>query len=405
MIKLWWIRNDPCGMFSAALTVGLVLFAHYVIVKLILLPWAGFSHHIIWFSAICILSLISHTRAQFTDPGAIPETFVPPPLPQSDLLDRSPYPCPAGPKICRACRTIKSPQAYHCGTCKRCLIRMDHHCPWVNNCVAIHNQKYFILFLVYTAASCFYAAAVLASRFFSCSSFPRQCTVTGWATALGIVTFVEALIFGLFVIIMMFDQFTAIFEGNQDEMQHYKQQLSSYEYNIEHKIPVYGPKPEKPLARTKYESLCLVFGESFSYRWFLPLNMPASIQEAFEAELRVGQKNANNAIDHINRHIELVGTLVQKQMQATKSSEAAAAQRYSFENMLDGGAGEHEEHYEGDFGSVDDSPYQASYSEQDDHDHNLEEKDDIDSPNHLDSDSEEEPVEPEFRNRFLKNQA
>lgn len=31
---------------------------------------------------------------------------------------------------------------------------MDHHCDWVDNCIGGGNQKYFVLFLLYTAIFC-----------------------------------------------------------------------------------------------------------------------------------------------------------------------------------------------------------------------------------------------------------
>lgn len=39
--------------------------------------------------------------------------------------------------------------------CKRCchiVLRKHHHCPWINNCVGLYNEQYFVRFLLFAIA-------------------------------------------------------------------------------------------------------------------------------------------------------------------------------------------------------------------------------------------------------------
>lgn len=48
---------------------------------------------------------------------------------------------------------------------------MDHHCPWINNCVGERNQKYFLQFLVYVGLLAIYSAAlVVGSWMYPCAT-------------------------------------------------------------------------------------------------------------------------------------------------------------------------------------------------------------------------------------------
>lgn len=53
-------------------------------------------------------------------------------------------------KRCDRCFVIRTPGTRHCSRCQGCILKMDHHCPWVYNCIGQFNQKFFIQFLVYS---------------------------------------------------------------------------------------------------------------------------------------------------------------------------------------------------------------------------------------------------------------
>jgi len=54
------------------------------------------------------------------------------------------------PNQCGRCLLSKPARAHHCSVCRRCVLKMDHHCPWLNNCVGAGNYRYFYLFLIWS---------------------------------------------------------------------------------------------------------------------------------------------------------------------------------------------------------------------------------------------------------------
>lgn len=105
----------------------------------------------------------SYTTAVFTDPGSttnrdgyglLPTAQGHPPATSFTVKSNGEI------RFCKKCQARKPDRAHHCSTCRRCVLKMDHHCPWLATCLGLRNYKPFLLFLMYTTLLSFYAFAV-----------------------------------------------------------------------------------------------------------------------------------------------------------------------------------------------------------------------------------------------------
>jgi palmitoyltransferase len=81
------------------------------------------------------MTWISYYMAIFTPPGSPPKDFEPA--------------AGAVKRWCFKCNAYKPERTHHCKSCKTCVLKMDHHCPWTYNCVGYKNMPHFIRFLVW----------------------------------------------------------------------------------------------------------------------------------------------------------------------------------------------------------------------------------------------------------------
>ncbi|XP_015114303.1 palmitoyltransferase ZDHHC15B isoform X2 [Diachasma alloeum] len=136
------------------------------------------AFYLFFFHILFLIFLWSYWQTVFTELVPIPDMFKVPAVEmeklqqaqseeaQSAILERLAQDLPVtnrtvrgAIRFCDKCQLIKPDRAHHCSVCRQCVLKMDHHCPWVNNCVAYHNYKFFMLFLMYALLYCVFIAA------------------------------------------------------------------------------------------------------------------------------------------------------------------------------------------------------------------------------------------------------
>lgn len=164
--------SSACGHFfmivMASFVLGLTFMTWWAVVPAVYLPWMlhggilekiGGSFICIGMSFLALMVAWCYLTCVFTDPGRVPpgwHPFASDEQAEVELqrlafadhyFDRRD---PRRPRFCKRCQQWKPERAHHCSTTGRCILKMDHHCIWVSNCVGLLNYKHFLLFLVWT---------------------------------------------------------------------------------------------------------------------------------------------------------------------------------------------------------------------------------------------------------------
>ncbi|XP_026060327.1 palmitoyltransferase ZDHHC3 isoform X1 [Carassius auratus] len=272
-------RRDPCGCICLILTYFSVFYADYVVIQYVLIPaysgsvWCTLHGSV--FNIILLLLLACHSKAVFSDPGMVP-------LPEtaidfSDLRSQSNHLNDRGCEgwtVCSRCETYRPPRAHHCRVCQRCIRRMDHHCPWINNCVGELNQKYFIQFLFYTGMASLYSMALVVSAWVWRIRSEREgdgdkegeeAPSKHLIVAHYIILLVESILFGVFVLVIFYDQLVSIIT-DETPIEQMRNRLLKDKPNTTH--PTHIAHTRKP----KIALLREVFGRGSIICWLFPLH-------------------------------------------------------------------------------------------------------------------------------------
>jgi len=240
-------------MFCVFFTWMLIFYAEFVVLRVILYSHPNKIFSVvngIIFQALAFLALSSHLRTMLTDPGAVPRGNA-----TKENIQLMGF--EEGQVIfkCPKCCSIKPERAHHCSVCQRCIKKMDHHCPWVNNCVGEQNQKFFVLFTFYIGLISYHSLFLGINHFISCIHGDwKTCTVYSPPATVVFILFLlfEALLFALFTSIMFGTQVSAIWYDETG-------------------IETLKKEEARWVKKSKWKSMQAVFGR-FSLTWFSPFS-------------------------------------------------------------------------------------------------------------------------------------
>ncbi|CAM9139849.1 unnamed protein product [Scytosiphon promiscuus] len=218
--RIWCNRTDTMGVVMATMALTALAYGEFVVVWVVFFTGNFVVANAIIYTFLTVMAVWCHLKTMLSEPGVVPRAALP-------LRDESEDGAvAANHTLCGRCESYKPTRAHHCRLCGRCVVRMDHHCPWMNNCVGVANQKYFILFLFYALAVTGYAVGLVLYHFIQCvaeSYCDDYSTLTANLIRAVLIIAAAAMIFTLS---MLMNQFHGVITGlgTVDRMQRRKKE-------------------------------------------------------------------------------------------------------------------------------------------------------------------------------------
>ncbi|KAJ7994060.1 hypothetical protein DPEC_G00262020 [Dallia pectoralis] len=151
------------------------------------------------FSLLVLLSVMLYFTVSLMDPGFVlsdsakgsSEEF-------EEMIPQNPI---SRLRRCGYCLLLQQPmRAKHCQTCKHCVRRFDHHCPWIDNCVGERNHRWFIIYLTVQLLALLWALQISWSGFQPAITWKLWFSVNGFLLAtlcvVGVFSLVVVLLLG-----------------------------------------------------------------------------------------------------------------------------------------------------------------------------------------------------------------
>ncbi|XP_052795358.1 palmitoyltransferase ZDHHC15B-like isoform X3 [Mya arenaria] len=267
------VRWTPVVFISA-----IVVWSYYAyVVQMCFLTVESIAERVIYlllYHPLLVLFVWSYAKTIFTPVGVVPKKFF---LPDhiADRLMReneteqkniliefarnSNLPVQnrthsGAPRYCEKCKCIKPDRCHHCSMCGTCVLKMDHHCPWVNNCVGFTTYKFFVMFLGYGLVYCIYVALTSLKYF-----------ISFWSGGVGSNMGKFHVLFLFFVAVMFAISLVSLFGYHCYLTAKNRSTLESF------RSPIFQSGPDKNgFSLGKFNNFIEIFGENKKL-WFIPV--------------------------------------------------------------------------------------------------------------------------------------